>query len=176
MYEFVVPIRLTLIDRMAHVARGAAQPRSSAVQFRPDSLGVAVLVARLEGRLGVDPFKTSEDIQLPLTIGDLVKVYENGARLSDLTTVYCSSPLGQQMQSAAPNHSLSASDLPAASRRPCGRQPCDAHHLRFSQSRAIGSKVSDEFTVPLCRGHHRSASKSHGLMAPSTTLASSNPN
>ena len=37
----------------------------------------------------------------------------------------------------------------------CGRQPCDAHHLRFSQSRAIGRKVSDEFTVPLCRGHHR---------------------
>lgn len=46
----------------------------------PDSLGVAVLVARLEGRLGVDPFKTSEDIQLLLTIGDFVKVYENGAR------------------------------------------------------------------------------------------------
>jgi hypothetical protein len=37
----------------------------------------------------------------------------------------------------------------------CGRQPCDAHHLRYSQSRALGRKVSDEFTVPLCRGHHR---------------------
>jgi len=37
----------------------------------------------------------------------------------------------------------------------CGRRPCDAHHLRFSQSRALGRKVSDEFTVPLCRGHHR---------------------
>ena len=37
----------------------------------------------------------------------------------------------------------------------CGRQPCDAHHLRFAQSRALGRKVSDEFTVPLCRGHHR---------------------
>jgi hypothetical protein len=37
----------------------------------------------------------------------------------------------------------------------CGRQPCDAHHLRFTQNRAIGRKVSDEFTVPLCRGHHR---------------------
>jgi hypothetical protein len=31
----------------------------------------------------------------------------------------------------------------------CGRQPCDAHHLRFAQNRAIGRKVSDEFTVPL---------------------------
>lgn len=37
----------------------------------------------------------------------------------------------------------------------CGRVPCDAHHLRFVQSRALGRKVSDEFTVPLCRGHHR---------------------
>ena len=37
----------------------------------------------------------------------------------------------------------------------CGRQPSDPHHLRFTQSRALGRKVSDEFTVPLCRGHHR---------------------
>ncbi len=37
----------------------------------------------------------------------------------------------------------------------CGRQPADAHHLRFAQPRALGRKVSDEFTVPLCRGHHR---------------------
>ncbi len=38
----------------------------------------------------------------------------------------------------------------------CGRQPSDAHHLRFAQARALGMKVSDEFTVPLCRTHHRS--------------------
>jgi hypothetical protein len=37
----------------------------------------------------------------------------------------------------------------------CGRRPSDPHHLRFAQSRAFGRKVSDEFTVPLCRGHHR---------------------
>ena len=37
----------------------------------------------------------------------------------------------------------------------CGRRPADPHHLRFAQSRALGRKVSDEFTVPLCRGHHR---------------------
>jgi hypothetical protein len=39
----------------------------------------------------------------------------------------------------------------------CGRRPSDAHHLRFVQSRALGRKASDEFTVPLCRGHHREA-------------------
>jgi hypothetical protein len=37
----------------------------------------------------------------------------------------------------------------------CGRRPSDPHHLRFAQWRALGRKVSDEFTVPLCRTHHR---------------------
>jgi hypothetical protein len=37
----------------------------------------------------------------------------------------------------------------------CGRAPAEAHHLRFAQPRALGRKVSDEFTVPLCRVHHR---------------------
>jgi len=37
----------------------------------------------------------------------------------------------------------------------CGRRPADAHHLRFAQPSAMGRKVSDEFTVPLCRLHHR---------------------
>ena len=37
----------------------------------------------------------------------------------------------------------------------CGRQPCEPHHIRFAQPRAMSRKVSDEFTVPLCRVHHR---------------------
>src|SRR5262249_8788628 len=37
----------------------------------------------------------------------------------------------------------------------CGRKPCDPHHLRYAQPRALGRKASDEFTVPLCRIHHR---------------------
>ena len=37
----------------------------------------------------------------------------------------------------------------------CGREPSDPHHLRFAQPRGLGQKVSDEFTVPLCRAHHR---------------------
>jgi hypothetical protein len=37
----------------------------------------------------------------------------------------------------------------------CGRTPCEAHHIRFAQPRALGRKVSDEFTVPVCRLHHR---------------------
>jgi hypothetical protein len=37
----------------------------------------------------------------------------------------------------------------------CGRRPSDPHHLRFAQLRALGRKVSDKFTVALCRVHHR---------------------
>ncbi|PAY05939.1 single-stranded DNA-binding protein [Bradyrhizobium sp. UFLA03-84] len=37
----------------------------------------------------------------------------------------------------------------------CRLSPCDAHHLRFAQPRALGRKVSDEYTVPLCRAHHQ---------------------
>jgi hypothetical protein len=37
----------------------------------------------------------------------------------------------------------------------CGRTPSDPHHLRFAQPKGLGLKVSDEFTVPLCRLHHR---------------------
>ena len=37
----------------------------------------------------------------------------------------------------------------------CGRKPSDPHHLRFMQPRALGRKASDEFTVSLCRIHHR---------------------
>ena len=37
----------------------------------------------------------------------------------------------------------------------CGRSPGHAHHMRFAQPRAMGRKVSDEWTVPLCASHHR---------------------
>jgi ERF superfamily len=42
----------------------------------------------------------------------------------------------------------------------CGRKPSDPHHLGFTQPRAFGRKVSDEFAVPLCRGHHRAVHRS----------------
>jgi hypothetical protein len=42
----------------------------------------------------------------------------------------------------------------------CGRTPSDPHHLGFTQPRALGRKVSDEFAVPLCRGHHRAVHRS----------------
>jgi hypothetical protein len=45
-----------------------------------DSLCFAILVARLEDSLGVDPFTSSDEVYFPVTLGDFVKVYENAAK------------------------------------------------------------------------------------------------
>src|SRR5215831_1890386 len=42
----------------------------------------------------------------------------------------------------------------------CGRVPSDPHHLTFTQRRGLGYRVSDEFTVPVCRIHHRELHRS----------------
>jgi acyl carrier protein len=42
-----------------------------------DSLGFAILVARLEDDLGIDPFTMSDDAAFPLTVGDFIKAYEH---------------------------------------------------------------------------------------------------
>ena len=41
-----------------------------------DSLAFAILVARLEDDLGIDPFTLAEDAAFPLTVGDFVRSYE----------------------------------------------------------------------------------------------------
>jgi acyl carrier protein len=42
-----------------------------------DSLAFAILVARLEDDLGIDPFTLAENASFPATIGDFVRTYEN---------------------------------------------------------------------------------------------------
>jgi acyl carrier protein len=44
-----------------------------------DSLCFAIIVARLEDALGIDPFSTAEDVGFPVTVGDFIKLYENAA-------------------------------------------------------------------------------------------------
>lgn len=44
-----------------------------------DSLCFAIVVARLEDSLGVDPFTASEDVYFPVTLGEFVKFYEDAA-------------------------------------------------------------------------------------------------
>lgn len=79
-------VKLTIMDQMAQVARehgkilAPLRDDLALLDSGLDSLGIAVLVARLEDKLGVDPFTASDDVHFPVTLGDFVKVYENGAR------------------------------------------------------------------------------------------------
>jgi acyl carrier protein len=78
-------IKLTIIEQMAQVAREHGKilaPLKDDLQLAEcglDSLCFAVLVARLEDKLGIDPFTAAEDAFFPVTFGEFVKVYENGA-------------------------------------------------------------------------------------------------
>lgn len=45
-----------------------------------DSLSFAILVARLEDTIGIDPFSAAEEVHLPVTLGEFVRVYENALR------------------------------------------------------------------------------------------------
>ena len=44
-----------------------------------DSLGIAILVARLEETLGFDPFTETDDMAYPVTLGDFIRFYEHAA-------------------------------------------------------------------------------------------------
>jgi acyl carrier protein len=77
-------VRLTIFEQMQQVAREHGKnlaPLKDDLMLADcglDSLGFAVLVARLEDALGIDPFTAAEDAVFPVTLGDFVKVYENG--------------------------------------------------------------------------------------------------
>jgi hypothetical protein len=78
-------VRFTIMEQMAQVAREHGKvlaPLKDSLQLAEsglDSLGFAVLVARLEDRLGIDPFSAAGEAFFPVTFGEFVRVYENGA-------------------------------------------------------------------------------------------------
>jgi acyl carrier protein len=45
-----------------------------------DSLSFAIIVARLEDELGVDPFSADEDLEIPIRFADFVRIYEDAAK------------------------------------------------------------------------------------------------
>jgi acyl carrier protein len=76
-------VRLKIIAAMQQIAREqqvTLPPLEDDLTLHEtgfDSLGFAILVARLEDDLGVDPFTMSENAAFPLTIGDFIGAYEN---------------------------------------------------------------------------------------------------
>ena len=79
-------VKLTILEQMEQVARehgkilAPLKEELILAECGLDSLGFAVLVARLEDTLGIDPFTAAEDAYFPVTLGEFVKVYEHGAR------------------------------------------------------------------------------------------------
>ena len=78
-------VKLTIIGQMEQIARehgkilAPLKDDLALAECGLDSLGFAVLVARLEDALGIDPFTAAEDAFFPVTLGDFVRVYEHGA-------------------------------------------------------------------------------------------------
>ena len=79
-------VKLTIMQQMEQVAQEHGRilaPLNDDLVLANcglNSLGFAVLVARLEDTLGIDPFTAAEDAFFPVTLGDFVKVYEHGGR------------------------------------------------------------------------------------------------
>ena len=81
-------VKLTIMSEMQKIAKEQDKelaPLSDDLVLLEsgfDSLCFAVLVARLEDQLGLDPFTRSDDTTFPLTLGDLVRVYDNAAAVA----------------------------------------------------------------------------------------------
>lgn len=78
----VVSVRAAIVSEFEHVAKEQHHKLAALTDDRPlmeaglDSLAFAIVVARLEDALGVDPFSESEDALFPVTFGDFVRMYE----------------------------------------------------------------------------------------------------
>ena len=76
-------VKLTVISAMKQIAeeqRVMLPPLRDDLSLHEtgfDSLAFAILVARLEDDLGIDPFTISDDVAFPQTVGDFVRAYEN---------------------------------------------------------------------------------------------------
>ena len=78
-------IQTKIFEEVEKVARDqnrplkALSPEMVLLESGLDSLCFAILVARLEDELGIDPFSAAEDVYFPVTLGDFVKFYEDAA-------------------------------------------------------------------------------------------------
>ena len=111
--------------------------------------------------LGADEFQ-----QHPGTAAEPASISAANGTVGDATQI-TAAPVGEDQGAQAeekvtplgrPTRRRNKAHLAFVGAQPClvcQRSPCDAHHLKFAQPRSLGRKVSDEFTVPLCRDHHR---------------------
>ena len=78
-------LQAMIFEQFEQVARdqektlGKLTPGTVLLESGLDSLCFAIIVARLEDQLGVDPFTASDDVFFPVTLGEFVKFYEDAA-------------------------------------------------------------------------------------------------
>jgi hypothetical protein len=139
----VLPIKNTLTSRDARLIETAFAFRLSALQEKtrePEPLEPAGA-----SEASTEPTKSSEAMG--------VEVRERESNRIDKSVL----AIAEARRLRDKDH------LKCVASRPClicGRQPSEPHHVRFAQKLAFGRKVSDEFTVPLCRLHHRELHRS----------------
>ena len=143
------------ISSTAVASVASSPPTQPRVGFHPDDLTPIPRPSNYYGRRHQNPM--AELIQ-----ADREQANQNDLSVPSLTPAAPALPDGKidksQLAIAEPKRLRDKAHLKFVASQAClvcGRQPSDPHHLRFAQPRAIGLKVSDEFTVPLCRGHHR---------------------
>jgi hypothetical protein len=109
-----------------------------------------------EGQADEAPHSSSDPRSISSVNGTPVvdRSAEDGQELPTVATV---SPLRKPVRRRNKAHLAFVASQPCLV---CQCSPCDAHHLKFAQPRTLGRKVSDEFTVPLCREHHHQLHRS----------------
>ena len=86
MSDSSMSIKETIVSQMRDIAREQDKKLATLtedlvlLESGLDSLSFAILVARLEDALGVDPFSAAEDVKFPVTLGDFVRIYEHAAK------------------------------------------------------------------------------------------------
>jgi acyl carrier protein len=76
------PLRAIILDEIRHIAvehnkmLGSLEDEAPLLSIGLDSLGLAVLIVRLEETLKVDPFSGDDEVEFPNTLGELVRTYE----------------------------------------------------------------------------------------------------
>jgi len=74
---------LAHVEKVAKEQKKALAPLSDDLVLLDsglDSLCLAIIVARLEDALGVDPFMSADDAEFPVTLGDFIRLYEHAGR------------------------------------------------------------------------------------------------
>jgi hypothetical protein len=164
-------------DRALKAAETDATKRALATFGRAFGLALYAGITKLASvsadarpRSPAEPSAPRSPASPPLTSGKSASIQQREIELATAEPVELNGPRWGRLQLPAipidksllaisePRRLRSKAHLRYVAQQPCilcGAKPCDPHHLRFAQPRAMSRKVSDEFTVPVCRKHHR---------------------